>query len=142
MRVMSGDSNAEFAKFLSSMSYSPEMRGAIKVPPFIRRLHSVDSLLDQIFPAGLLNGAQLNHEAFKGRAILSFRNDTVSAFNIGLISKLPAEMHVFNAVNSVPQNDATPGVEALPAEFLQSLELASLPPSKLCLKIGAPVILL
>ena len=124
------------------MSYSPEMRGTIKLSPFIRRLHSVDSFLDQIFPADLMNGAHLNHESFKGRAILSFRNDTVSAFNIGLISKLLGEMHVFNAVNSVPENDATPGVEALPAEFLQSLELASLPPSKLCLKIGAPVILL
>ena len=92
--------------------------------------------------AGLCPTLHLNHERFKGRAILSLRNDTVSAFNIGLISKLPGEMHVFNAVNSVPQNDVTPGVEALPAEFLQSVELAPLPPSKLCLKIGAPVTLL
>jgi hypothetical protein len=51
-------------------------------------------------------------------------------------------MHIFHAVNSVEDDEATPGVERLPAEFLQSVDIASLPPSKLCLKIGAPVILL
>ena len=59
-----------------------------------------------------MNGVHLNHDAFRGQAILLFRNDTVSAFNNGSISQLPGEMHIFNAVNSVPENDATPGVEA------------------------------
>ena len=60
MQIMTGDSDAEFAKFLSSMSYSPEMCCTIKPPPFIRCLHSVDSFLDQLFPADVLNGAHLN----------------------------------------------------------------------------------
>ena len=57
-----------------------------------------------------------------------------------LINKLEGLSHIFNAVNSVPEE--VPGVEALPAEFLQSIDCASLPPSRLRLKIGAPVILL
>ena len=89
-----------------------------------------------------MNNAYQNHDSFRGRAILSFRHDTVTAFNNDLILKLSGEMHVYNAMNFAPENEANPGVETLPAEYLQTLELALLPPSKLCLKIGAPVILL
>jgi hypothetical protein len=42
----------------------------------------------------------------------------------------------------VEDKEATPGVEHLPAEFLQSIDIASLPLSKLSLKIGALIILL
>jgi len=142
MRVASGSDNANFAAFLSSLSYSPEMYGVISLPPFIQRLHSLDTFCNHVFPPTLIHGAHLDFNSFKSRAILSFRNDTVMDFNNRLILQLQGDMHFFNAVNSVEDNESTPGVERLPMEFLQGVDHASLPPSKLCLKIGAPVILL
>jgi hypothetical protein len=142
MRVTPGNMNAEFAAFLSSMSYSPDMHGVIRIPPYIRRVHSLKDFSDEVFPPSLILAAHRDYNSFKGRAILSFRNDTVTEFNNNLIMNIEGTMHIFHAVNSVEDDEATPGVERLPAEFLQSVDIASLPPSKLCLKIGAPVILL
>ena len=142
MRVIPGINNVAFATFLSSMSHLTEMQGAIYLPPYIRRMNSLDTFCSQVFPTTLMQEAHTNFNAFEGRAILSFRNDTVTQFNERLLLELPGTMHYFHAANSMKEDEAVPGVEPLPVEFLQSIELASLPPSKLCLKIGAPVILL
>ena len=142
MRVVQGNTNSDFATFLSSMSYSKDMYGNISLPAYIRRLHSLDAFCDLVFPPALVQNAHHNPESFKGRAILSFRNDTVTQFNERLLHGLSGTMYYFHAENSMPESATTPGVETLPIEFLQSLEPASLPPSKLSLKIGAPVIVL
>jgi hypothetical protein len=142
MRVASGNQNAEFTAFLSSMSYSPDLHGLIHLPPFIRRVYSLNSFSDKVFPPSLIQKAHSEYNSFKGRAILSFRNDTVTEFNNHLINNIQGSFHFFHAVNSVEDKEVTPGVEHLPAEFLQSIDIASLPLSKLSLKIGALVILL
>jgi hypothetical protein len=127
---------------LATMSCSPEMNGPIVLPSYIRRLHSITAFCDEVFPPVLIQQAHLNHDIFRGRAILSFRNDTVTEFNDSMLLKLRGPVHYFNVVNSMEENEKTPGVEPLPIEFLQGVELASLPPSQLCLKVGAPVIIL
>ena len=144
MRVVPGSENADFARFLSSLSYSSQMHGFISLPPYIQRVHLLDTFCKHVFPPNLMLGAHLDFDTFKSRAILSFRNDMVTEFNNSLIPQLQGEIHVFNAMNSVEHasNESAPGMESIPVEFLQSIEIASLPPSKLCLKIGAPIILL
>jgi hypothetical protein len=83
-------------------------------------------------------------ESVRNHAILAFTNHTVSDFNHMRIDQLSGEAHIFNAVNSI-KNDASPipanHFDVL-AEYLQSINIASLPPSRLKLKIGAQVILL
>jgi hypothetical protein len=142
MRVVPDIANGAFVNLLATMSYNPTMHGTLKLPNFIRQLHSIESFCDQVFPPALMQGGNHNFNSFHGRAILSFRNDTVTDFNNRLIAKLEGIMHTFNAINSVAPDDSFPGANQIPAEFLQSLDCASLPPSKLSLKIGAPVILL
>ena len=142
MRILHDDSNAEFVNFLGTMSYQHTMHGNIKLPNYIRRLHCLEAFCHQVFPTGLLDSAHLDYQAFNSRAILAFHNDTVTEFNNLSIYQLQGTLHTFDAMNSVAIDEGFPGAEHIPADFLQSLECASLPPSKLCLKIGAPIILL
>jgi hypothetical protein len=51
-------------------------------------------------------------------------------------------MHIYNSIDSADVNNTTEGYEELPIEFLNSLNLAGLPPARLCLKVNAPIILL
>ncbi|CUS13555.1 unnamed protein product [Tuber aestivum] len=136
MRVSSNPVNVEFIPFLATMSYNPNQYSTPKVPGFIHQLHSLSAFCQHIFPQKLMVQAVEDHTILKSRPILSFRNDTVSEFNELLILNFPGELFTFHAINT------SPGVDQLPAEYLQSIHHASLPPSKLCLKIEVPVILL
>ena len=64
----------------------------------------------------------------------------VAAFNKSLLMKLPGDVHTYNSVDSVDINqDET---DHIPQEFLRSQTPSGLPPSRLNLKVGAPIILL
>jgi len=142
MRVIQDNANEEFVTFLATMSYNYTKHGLTRLPDYIRRFHSVEEFCNEIFPPVLLNTGHLNYNSFDHRAILSFHNNTVTEFNNILINKLQGTMHIFNAMNSVATDESFPGAEHIPAEFFQSMDCASLPPSKLLLKIGAAIILL
>jgi len=89
-----------------------------------------------------LNEAVTLHSALAGRAILAFRNETVTEFNDILLEKMPGEEHRFEAVNHVDVAEDVVAAEPFAVEYLQSINLASIPPSCLRLKIGAPLILI
>jgi hypothetical protein len=116
----------------------------MKLPSYIRRLETVENLARQIYPPELMHHAYRDYGSFRNRAFLVFTNHTLSDFNDMMIDQLSGEAHIFNVVNTI-KNDASP-IPAnhfdVPAEYLQSINIASLPPSGLKLKIGAPVILL
>ena len=63
-------------------------------------------------------------------------------FNDLMIHQLPGVLLTFNAVNTADINISAAQMEDLPAEYLQSIQHAALPPSQLCLKLGVPVILI
>ena len=114
----------------------------LQLPSYINRADTVSSLCTAIYPPELLHNAPFSHESFKGRSILAYRNDTVTEFNSTLIAEMPGQMHLFHSTNSVDLNNETTEAELLPAEYLQSIDLPSLPPALLKLKIGAPVLLI
>jgi len=89
-----------------------------------------------------LTDAVNRHEALIARAILAFRNDTVNDFNDLLVDRMPGEEYRFEAANYVEVPEDAAGAEPFAVEYLQSISLASIPPSCLRLKIGAPIILL
>jgi len=89
-----------------------------------------------------LNEAVTIHSALAGRAILAFRNETVTEFNDVLLERMPGEEHMFEAVNHVDVAEDVAAAEPFAVEYLQSINLASIPPSCLRLKIGAPLILI
>jgi len=89
-----------------------------------------------------LNEATTTHSALVGRAILGFRNDTVHDFNNVLLDMMPGQEHQYHAVNHVAVAEETAAAEPFAAEYLQILDLASLPPYCLELKMGVPVFLI
>ena len=89
-----------------------------------------------------MNEAVTVHSALVGRAILAFRNETVNDFNGVLLERMPCVEHRFEAVNNVNIDKSTAAAEPFTVEYLQSINLASIPPSCLKIKIGAPLILL
>ena len=62
--------------------------------------------------------------------------------NRHILKGMHGETHTFDSTDSADVNEAETDVHKLPAEFLQSLNPACLPPSHLCLKLSASVILL
>ena len=142
MRILEGIENHQFLQFLSSITHNPVSYGQLILPPSIHKTNTIEDLCAAIYPLSLLAAASENITAFVGRSILAYRNDTVAEFNDKIISNMPGELHVLHAMNTVDLNEQAVEAEPLPAEYLQSIELASLPPSILKLKIGVPLILL
>jgi len=142
MRVIASDANQVFLNFLKGMITNPLLHGHLQLPRYIRCVSTVDELCAQLYPQQLLNHAVNSHGALIGRAILAFRNDTVNDFNDVLVDRMPGEEYRFEAANYVEVPEDAAGAEPFAVEYLQSISLASIPPSCLRLKIGAPIILL
>ena len=85
-------------------------------------------------------------EYFLSRLILAPRNSDVDDLNSQLLGMMSGEDQVFYSADSVVQeagaDDETSDVNTFPLEFLHSLTASGLPPGKLHLKPGCPLILL
>ena len=93
-----------------------------------------------VFPLEELQHAGNNPGFFRDRVILPFRNNVVAEFNESLLMKLPGEVHTYDSVDSDDINENE--TDHIPQEFLRSQTPSGLPPSRLNLKVGAPIILL
>jgi len=142
MRVLSSSANREYTQYLASMSYLPALRGTIEPFNGIKSFWTLQEFCQAIFPSYILDTAYNNCLLLRNRIILAFRNDTVSELNYLLISQFPGETHYFDVVTSADINDSVLETEELPIEYLQNINHPSLPPSRLILKLGVPVILL
>jgi len=142
MRIEANNSNQIFIDFLRSLVNDANMYGKINMPAYIRRVETVDNLCDQLYTQDLLTEAVTSHSALIGRAILAFKNDTVNDFNNSLLNKMPGIEHCFEAANRVELSQEAADSESYAVEYLQSINLASIPPSCLRLKIGVPLILI
>jgi hypothetical protein len=106
-------------------------------------LRSKEPFYEHIYPPQLLARAHTTPNTFRDRAILTIRNDTVAEINDAILIRLHGSPSTFYSIDSVEQNaEEDNHMELPPAELLQTFNPSSLPPSKLSLKVGAPVILL
>ena len=81
----------------------------------------------------------LNLSWIRDRAILAPKNSAVRTINDEVLNLLPGTVTEYTSINSVlDPNDSI----NYPTEFLNSLEPCGMPPHKLRLKVGAPIILL
>ena len=142
MRVIASEANQVFLTFLRDLVLNPQLYGQLQLPQYIRCVATVDQLCDQLYPQSLLNHAIQSHGALMGRAILAFRNDTGDDFNNVLVERMLGTEHRFEAANHVDIVADAAAAEPFSVDYLQSISLASIPPSCLRLKIGAPIILL
>lgn len=130
-----------FVQWISSLSYTPELNGPIKPPPYLSQAPDILDLIQKIYPAEILLRSPADRHVFRGRVILSTLNQAVVELNHIVLRRFPGQLRTYNSVDSTDLEEGE-GVEQLPVEHLQSIDLPSLPPSKLALKVGVPVMLL
>lgn len=132
------DSANSFAQKLLTIGEGADIDATVQWPiSDIVHNNSTDSLAVEIYPdlRRILPTAQLLRE----RAILAPRNDRVNAINSALLTTLQGSERYSLSVNTPRDKE---GGNAFPIEFLNSVDLPGLPPHKLRLKVGCPVILL
>ena len=142
MRVRSGIGDQSFLEWISQLPYKAELYGSIPIPPFITQYRKIDQLLLDIYPPALLAQSTTDPSVFRGRAVLSTLNTTVTELNRLVLRGFPGQSRVYHCVNSIDTDDSDLQTTDVPVEFLQSIDVASLPPSELVLKRGVPIILL
>ena len=146
MRVRSNPLNQQYAKWIAEMSYQIQHYRSIELPPQItHRYHQVKDLYEFVFPRSDMLRANTDLQFFRSRAILSWKNDTVAELDTHILKDLPGEEHVFESVNQADypsENGDNQGGHKLPIEFLQSINISSLPPAQLRLKTDTPVMLM
>ena len=144
MRVRTGDRNQRFIEWVRSLAHDTAQAGLVNILPRINQHRTTDLFYGDIYPPALLTRANVDQYAFRDRAILTVRNDTVTEINESILNRFAGPATDFFSVDAVEADgvDANGAQEPPPAELLQSFNPPSLPPSKLRLKVGAPVILL
>lgn len=112
--------------------------GLITLPDgFCNFTESKQDLIDSVFPDIVRN--HKNHDWLRERAILAPKNDHVNEINFKIQEKLPGAITAYQSMDSpMNQDDAV----NYPIEFLNSLNPPGMPPHRLNLKVGAPIILL
>jgi len=132
--------NAEFAMWLSTLSYSPQLRGAIQLPPYIRHTADPEEFIRALYPQHLL--AVPSPSLFVDRAILASKNDTVDLFNGRIGECTPGFGREYLAADKV-EDVETGGIRSEPtSDFLQALAPSGFPAGRLHLKVGMPIMLI
>jgi hypothetical protein len=105
----------------------------------------LDTFINRTYP-GIQSSPPPPPDYFLNRMILSPRNSDVTDLNQKILDMMPGEAESLFSVDSVVDeagvDDGISGSNALPPEFLQTLNPTGLPPGHLQLKHGCPLILL
>ncbi|KAM0012161.1 putative DNA helicase [Helianthus debilis subsp. tardiflorus] len=104
--------------------------------PCAVRENSIKELINAIFP--LIQNNVDSSDYIISRAILFTRNESVDEINDQMIDIFQGEEKVYYSFDEVEDGHHN----LFPIEFLSSLTVSGLPPHKLRLKIGCPIILL
>ena len=114
---------------------NPPFENCICIP---QDLVEHNDIVSFVFPSHLPLTTLTNH------AVLCPTNKTTSAVNHQVLQSLPGNEMTYLSADSVVPNPASTidEVEAYPVEFLNTLCGSGIPPHKLTLKVGCPIILL
>ncbi|XP_021991846.1 ATP-dependent DNA helicase PIF1-like [Helianthus annuus] len=100
------------------------------------RENAIKELIHAIFPS--IEDNVYSSDYIISRAILSTKNDSVDEINNQMIEIFQGEEKVYYSFDEAEDDQRN----FCPVEFLNSLNVSGLPPHKLRLKIGCPIILL
>jgi hypothetical protein len=140
MRVLSGAENTRFAEWTRTLA-TPQTYGSLPLPLWLSVLYHNDAFLSCVYPQSVLTVAATDYSALAGRVILAVRNDNVAAINSTMLQLFPGESVELLAADLAHVEDIA-AQDMPPAEVLHAFEPPSLPPSRLLLKVGAPIMLL
>jgi hypothetical protein len=145
MRLISGADNTQFSEWIRNLFYDSVMYGRIALPIYIQTTDNTDVFFNKIY---LMEQMQMqdiarNISFFRDRAILTTKNDTVADINVRILTRLIGETRVYDTINSINFNIIKEGNRPnISIEFLRAQNPSGLPPARLELKIGIPVICL
>ena len=112
--------------------------GQITLPQnFCKVVSSTAELITLVYPDVRRN--YVRREWLRERAILAPRNDEVGSINEAILNMIPGTKREYKSFDSVLETEEAVN---FPPEFLNSLDPAGLPPHRLRIKIGCPIILL
>lgn len=140
MRLRQGNNAINFASYLMSIgngTHENENETIVINDQFCNFAKDIDQLIQQIYEN--LNENIANRGWLAERAILSTKNETVDDINFKVMDRLNGESRIYYAVDKVLDDDDTVNY---PTEFLNSLCPSGMPPFRLVLKKGAPIMLL
>jgi ATP-dependent DNA helicase PIF1 len=106
--------------------------------PGIAHRANLDSLISSVFPD--LPNRYVEEGYMDGRAILTAKNVVVNQINTNIAAGMPGDEHVFFSADTVEARDDR--AYGIATEFLNTITVPGMPPHRLALKVGVPVILL
>jgi hypothetical protein len=144
MRLDVGPDETEFAKWLLDVGNGTinDADDNINLPDDMTTRDS-NALIDFIFPG--IDGPTPPPNFFLERTILAARNGDVDGLNDDVLTRMVGERKTFISADKVTTEAGAddPTVhDAMPSEYLRSLDASGLPPGELSLKAGCPIILL
>ena len=98
---------------------------------------NINDLIHFVYPDLSTNS---NPKYLVERAILASKNDHVNSINATIIDQFPGEAIEYLSADKIEEQSESE--HQYPIEFLNSLTIGNLPPHKLKLKLGSPIILL
>jgi hypothetical protein len=106
--------------------------------PGIAYRTSLDGLINMVFAGLGVHYADVGY--MDGRAILTAKNVCVNYINTKIVATMPWEEHVFLLADTIEAGDDR--AMGIATKFLNAITLLGMPPHRLALKVGLPVILL
>ncbi|OWY95856.1 LOW QUALITY PROTEIN: Helitron helicase [Phytophthora megakarya] len=113
------------------------------VPPEVddadddRQTRNVNALIDAVYPG--INTDELPNEYFDERTILAPTNANVRRINEMVAARLTGETKEYLSTDSL---EGVADSNLFEQEFLNSLNFSGIPPHKIVLKVGAPIIMI
>lgn len=134
---------ADFARWLLDVGHGRNnmVDGTVELPDGMV-CRDCDTLVDAIYPE--ISGPTPPPQYFLERTILAARNGDVDGINENVLRRLAGESKTFLSADKVVCEAGAddPINDAMPPEYLRSLDASGLPPGELTLKTGCPLILL
>ena len=145
MRLDQTPEEQDFAKWLLDVGHgrgtTPD--GVLKLPEeMVCRSSDSNELIDTLYPD--VRGRHPPPDYFLGRSILAPRNKDVDGINLEILNRMAGEEITMLSADSVDREAGADGDlnDAIPVEYLRSLDASGLPPGELKMKPGCPLILL
>jgi hypothetical protein len=143
MRLILGTDNTRFGEWIRNLFYNSVIYGRISLPTYIHIIDSAEIFFHKIYLMEQIQGIIRNISFFRDRAILITKNDTMADINVRILTRLTGETRVYDTVNFISFNTMEEGNRPdIFIEFLRAQNPSGLPPARLELKIGTPVICL
>ncbi len=138
LRASNGQESSITNHFPSEADAEPSIKVKITLYLEMDQAPSLETFMHVVFPTLTINYA--NQGYMDGRAILTTKNVVVNFLNTQIVEAMPRQEHVFLSADSMERGDNQ--AMAIGTKFLNTITLAGMPPHRLALKFGVPVILL